>query len=236
MAEDVNKMFSRIHRRYDMMNHLLSLDFDKGWRKAAATEALMPQEEYSVLDVATGTGDLAIDVDRTARKNGKRIAVLGTDFNEDMISIAKAKARRLGLDNIRFETSSAFSMPSKDGSFEVVTSAFGLRSFEFPGEGSSGLHAFLSESYRVLKKGGKAVLLDMAAPDSGIQRSFFHAYSRLMRAMGILVDRSAYNWLTDTISRFDKKKLTAQMEQVGFRNVRIRSLRSGIAFIATGEK
>lgn len=234
MAEEINTMFSRIHAKYDIMNHLMSLDFDKGWRREAALEALMPMKSYRVLDVATGTGDLAIEVERAASENGKDVSILGSDFNKDMVAIAKEKIRRRGLGRISLEVSSAFSMPSRSDSFEVLTSGFGLRSFEFSGKG--GLEDFVSEAYRVLRRNGKAVLLDMAMPDKGAQAAFFKAYSGVMKAVGSLVDKQAYDWLVETISRFDKEKLLDEMRSAGFRNVQLKSLRSGIAFIATAEK
>ncbi len=233
--EEVNRMFSKIHKNYDLMNHLMSLNLDKQWRHEAALEALLHSRRYRVLDVATGTGDLAIEVGRIASENGKEVSIMGSDFNKEMLGLAREKILKAGAGNISLELSDALRMPSSSGSFDVVTSAFALRSFEFGGKRSR-LDLFLSESYRVLRKKGKLVLLEMALPDRKTERALFTAYTTVMRIISSFADRAAYSWLIETIRGFDKNGLSRSLRAAGFRKIRIRSLSSGVAFIATAYK
>jgi demethylmenaquinone methyltransferase/2-methoxy-6-polyprenyl-1,4-benzoquinol methylase len=234
--DNINKMFSKITPKYDLMNHVLSFNFDRSWRSKAAEETLIPKDEYSVLDVAAGTGDLSIAVDRIARKKGKKAKVYAYDFNKDMLALAKEKFGEEGLENIKIEHGNAFDIRHKTGSLDVVISGFALRSFRYSKDGRKGLQKFISESYRVLKPKGKVVLLDMAMPDNMLQRAFFSVYSVPMLIMGSFVDRYTYAWLVRTIKSFDKKMLVSMINSTGFRNTKIRSLRSGIAYLVTAEK
>ena len=236
MEDEISTMFSKIHQKYDFMNHLFSFNFDKSWRDEAAKEAIITKGRYDVLDVASGTGDLAIAINKIAKDDNKKVRVLAYDFNKDMLAVAKEKFRKKDIKNIKIELGNAFNIRHKSDSFDVLTSGFGLRSFVFSKGGKRNLEKFLSESYRVLKSNGKIVLLDMAMPDEDSQRSFFKAYSVFMLAIGSLVDRETYFWLVRTIKAFDKKDLISAMKSSGFKNTKIRSLKSGIAFIATGEK
>ncbi len=236
MADEINTMFSKIYQKYDFMNHLFSFNLDKSWRDEAAKEAIITKERYVVLDVASGTGDLAIAISKIAKESDKKVRVLAYDFNKDMLAVAKEKLGRECINDIEIELGNAFDIKHKASSFDVLTSGFGLRSFVFSKGGKRNLEKFLAESYRVLKPNGKIVLLDMAMPDEASQKAFFKAYSVFMLAVGSLVDRETYSWLVRTIKAFDKKELIGAMNSSGFRNTKIRSLRSGIAFIATGEK
>ncbi len=234
--DKINKMFSKISPEYDFMNHLLSFNFDKSWREEAAKEAIIGKKEYSVLDVAAGTGDLSIEVAKIAENKGKKARIYAYDFNKDMLAIAKDKFKKEKRGNITIEFGNAFHIKHKAGSFDIVISGFGLRSFMYSKGGKKNLQKFVSESYRVLKPGGKVILLDMAMPDKKSQRSFFKAYSVVMLVIGSFVDRETYAWLVNTIKAFDKKELVRMMESSGFKDAKIRSLRSGIAFVATAEK
>ncbi len=236
MATEINRMFSKIYQNYDFMNHLFSFNFDKLWRREAAKESLLPKMRYDILDVASGTGDLAIAVSRSAASKGKVVKVVAYDFNKDMLDLAEIKFSKMGIRNIKNELGSAFSIRHRDGSFDVITSGFALRSFVNSKDEKKGLQKFLAESYRLLKPGGRMVLLDMAAPDDLIQGAFFRAYSKVMLFVGSFVEGDTYAWLVRTIKEFDKKKLARLMASAGFKNVRIRNLPSGIAFIASAEK
>ncbi len=235
MGDEINRMFSKVSGSYDTMNHILSFGIDNEWRRDAAKAALMPQKRYRVIDLATGTGDLAIEVGRLAAKSGKDISITGSDFNREMLLAAGKKIRSRGIRNISLEKADAFNLKNKQDSFDVIVSGFGLRSFEFA-KGGGGMRKFLSGARRILRKGGRIVLLDMAMPDDENQRRFFEAYSVVMKLAGSLVDSKTYSWLVETIRNFDKKKLVREMRSSGFRNVRIRALRSGIAFLVTAEK
>ena len=236
MATEINRMFSKIYQNYDFMNHLFSFNFDKLWRREAAKESLLPKMRYDILDVASGTGDLAIAVSRSAASNGKAVKVVAYDFNKDMLDLAEIKFSKMDIRNIKNELGSAFSIPHRDGSFDVITSGFALRSFVNSKDEKKGLQKFLAESYRLLRPGGRIVLLDMAAPDDPIQGTFFRAYSKVMLFVGSFVEGDTYAWLVRTIKEFDKKKLARLMLSAGFKNVRIRNLPSGIAFIASADK
>lgn len=237
MPKEVHEMFTKISRNYDIMNHIFSFNIDKGWRTEAAREAIIPKKSYSVLDIASGTGDLAIAVEREASSRGRRIILHASDFNESMLEIAKEKFRNEGMKNVRIEVESAFDLSHKPNSIDVITSGFGLRSFFFSKAGGErNLRKFIAESYRVLRPGGKIVLLDMAMPDKKSERAFFKAYSNFMLFLGSFVDKETYGWLVNTIKNFDKKGLLSIMKEEGFKKVQIRNLKSGIAFIATGEK
>lgn len=227
MSERINNLFSKISPRYDIFNHLFSMGIDMEWRRDAAKEAMLQQDRYVLLDAATGTGDLAIAVNKAAKARGKSIEIIGIDINHDMLRLAKKKACRIG--DIRFEEGDALRLQYPDRSFEAVTTGFSLRNFD-------DLEVFVREVRRILKKGGRFIFLDMAKPDRGYQAAFFNFYSRFIRSIGALVDRGAYSWLVFSINNFDKKKVVELANKYGFNNVKIRSLRTGIAFIVTGEK
>ncbi len=236
MAEEINRMFSKIYRRYDLMNHVLSFNFDKSWRDEAAIDAIISKDKYDILDVASGTGDLAITINKVAEGQGKKVSIYAYDFNKDMLDVAREKFRKAKMGNITVEVGNAFKLRHKSGSVDVLTSGFGLRSFYFSQGGKKNLQKFISESFRVLRPGGKIVLLDMAMPEGRPQRAFFKAYSVLMLAIGSLVDKDTYAWLVRTIKAFDKKQLVRMVKATGFKKVKIRDLRSGIAYIVTAEK
>ena len=229
MSDRINAIFSSVYRRYDLMNHLFSLGIDRSWRSAAAAEAVHSGTKISVLDVATGTGDLAIAIGRLAARRKAEVSITAMDFNKDMLGVARAKAARLGMDAIKFEEGDALSMKYESGSFDVLVSAVGLRNFD-------DLAKFSSEALRVLKPGGRAVLVDMALPDSRAGRYFFAAYSKIMKAVGSSVSKDAYSWLVYSISKFDKRRLMHILEDAGFKDLSIKSLRSGMAFMACGAK
>ena len=229
MSDRINAIFSSVYRRYDLMNHLFSLGVDRSWRRAAAVEAVRPGATMSVLDVATGTGDLAIAISRLAAKRRASVSITAMDFNKDMLGAAMAKASRLGISSIKFEEGDALSMKYESNSFDVLVSAFALRNFD-------DLAKFSSEALRVLKPGGRAVLVDMSLPDSRLGRYFFAGYSKLMKAAGSYVSKDAYSWLVYSISKFDKGKFMRILGDAGFEQLSIKSLRSGMAFMACGAK
>jgi demethylmenaquinone methyltransferase / 2-methoxy-6-polyprenyl-1,4-benzoquinol methylase len=235
MESEVNGMFSRIAGSYDFMNHLFSMNIDKKWREEAANAAIIPKKRYTILDIAAGTGDLSIAISHLGKEKGKDQEIIASDFNKDMLEIAKNKINQQGITNISTLTEDALRLKHESASIDVVTSAFGLRSFASIEEGK-GLEKFIGESYRVLKKGGKIVLLDMAAPTKPSQKTFFRFYSVIMKGLGSFVDRKAYSWLIDTINKFDKQKLVKVMKKQGFRNIRSSNLTSGIAYLITASK
>ena len=229
MSERIRNLFSDISGKYDTMNHVLSFGVDTLWRRRAAYESIPDKESFKALDVATGTGDLAFAVHNMALKNGKKAEIVGMDFSKKMLDIAKAKAAKRRTAEISFELGDALNMEYEDNSFDVVTTAFSLRNFD-------DLDKFLKEVHRVLKPGGKFVFIDMAMPDSRFGRAFFKFYSKVMLAMGTLVQRNAYSWLVHSIMKFDKKRLVYLATKNEFNNVSMSNMVSGIAYIITGEK
>lgn len=226
MSDEARERFTRIHRHYDLFNHLFSLGADIGWRNEAARESMVPKGSFRVLDAATGTGDLAIAISTEATRRGKRAEIIGMDFNEDMLSHAKAKARRLGMGNVRFEAGDALRLRYKPSTFDVVASGFALRNFD-------DLDVFAEEAKRVLKKGGRIVMLDMGRPDNP---AFMNAYFKVIEAVGSLAGRKSYKWLTYSILNFDKRKAAGIFRKHGFRGVRVKSLSYDVAFLVTGKK
>ena len=227
MNKDTKERFDRIHRHYDFFNHLFSFGLDISWRAEAARESVMPSRSYKVLDVATGTGDFAIAISRAASSRGKTANITGMDMNGNMLAHARSKIASAGLADISVEKGDAMNMRYEDASFDVVTSAFALRNFD-------SVDRFAEETYRVMKKGGRFVMVDMAMPDrnAGAARAYF----KVIEAVGSVVGKKAYKWLTYSIINFDKEAAAKKFRKSGFSEVKVRSLRSGIAFMITGRK
>ena len=210
------------------MNHVMSLGFDTLWRNIAARESLIDKKSYSVLDIAAGTGDLSFAIGRLSRSEGKKATITGVDFNNDMLKIAKKKAVKLGQ-KINFETGDALKLRFPDNRFDVVASAFGLRNFD-------SLNRFAEEAHRVLKRGGKLVLLDMAAPKDGVMKYAFKIYFRLILLGGMLIKRKAYTYLVSSINGFDKMQLFKTLKKNGFAEIKLVELPSRVAFMVTARK
>ncbi len=227
MNFDTKERFDTIHRHYDFFNHLFSFGLDINWRKEAARESVMPKRSYKVLDVATGTGDFAIALSAAASSRGKTAHITGMDMNENMLLHARSKIGSLGLDNISVEKGDAMKMRYASASFDVVTSSFALRNFD-------SVDRFAAEAYRVMKKGGRFVMVDMAMPSRNAKAA--RAYFKVIEIVGSVVGRKAYRWLTYSIIKFDKQAAAEKFENHGFSDVKVRDLRSGMAFMITGRK
>ena len=223
-SSEINDIFSSIHGRYDIMNHLFSLWIDTLWRKSAAEAALSGGPR--ILDIATGTGDLAIEISMLASKAGKKVKICGVDFNKSMLAIGVRKAKGMG---ITFDIGNAHRLPYKSSSFDVAVSAFALRNLE-------PLELAMSETYRVLSPDGKFVFVDMALPDGRFSRDFFNAYLGLMEFVGSSVNGKAYSWLAHSIRSFDVNRASRFAKKIGFNGVKVRRLTTGIAYMMTGRK
>jgi demethylmenaquinone methyltransferase / 2-methoxy-6-polyprenyl-1,4-benzoquinol methylase len=228
MSEEINSMFSSIHKNYDFMNTTLSLGVDKIWRKRTAKETIIPQKNYKILDIACGTGELAIAIQKLAQENQKEIQLTGVDFNKDMLGIAKKKVQKLNL-KIKFETGDALKLKFPNGSFEVVTSGFALRDFDDLGK-------FVKETYRVLKPKGRLVLIDMSKPDKGLMKYLFKIYFNIMLLEGRLVNKQAYSFLVSSIKKFDKNKLLKLLEKQGYKDIKITEMPFNAAFLVSANK
>ncbi len=227
MSKKIQKIFTDVAKRYDRVNKTSSLGLIVNWRKRGAAESLISKNEYTILDIATGTGELALEIMRTAEKNGKKVKMTAMDLNENMLEVARGK---FGNGNqIRIERGDAMNLRYPDNTFDVVTSAFALRNVD-------SLERFSSEARRVLKKSGKFIFMEMARPDTAAERALLRAYWIAVSGIGILSDRKAYDWLVESIDTFDKRAFVVTLKNAGFRNIRSRNLLSGAAFMVTGNK
>lgn len=222
-------MFSGIAGRYDLLNHLLSANIDKRWRKLVRKElaSVLSDPNASILDVACGTGDLAIELGSNAEAK-----VYGADFCRPMLELAASKTADIGL-AISYVEGDALQLSFSDQSFDAVTIAFGLRNLSNLGDG-------LTELHRVLKPGGKAVILEFSSPVIPGFRGLFRFYfTRVLPRIGGMVSgsRGAYEYLPESVSKFPaQKELARQMAEAGFSEVRFRNLSGGIAAIHTGSR
>ena len=189
-------MFDRISPKYDALNHLLSLNIDKVWRRKTA-KAVAKSHPKAILDLATGTADLAIAV----AKRNPQAHIIGMDISEKMLEIGKEKVKRQNLENqIELRLGDAAALPFGDDSFDAVTVAFGVRNFE-------GLDKGLSEISRVLKPHGQAVILEFSMPEKFPVRQLYRLYfKQLLPFVGRIVskDPGAYSYLPDSVERFPK--------------------------------
>ena len=222
-------MFAKISARYDLLNHLLSGNMDKRWRRRVAGELRGDVEagEARVLDVACGTGDLALTLFESTDA-----LVVGTDFCRPMLELAAQKALKLEA-AIPFVEGDALSLPFRDDSFDGVTIAFGLRNLSSTDGG-------LRELLRVLKPGGKAAVLEFSKPIvPGFRAAFQLYFTTVLPWLGGMLSgsRGAYQYLPDSVSRFpDQKQLAALMRAIGFEKVEYKNLTGGIAALHLGKK
>ena len=210
--EEVREMFDNIAPKYDLLNHTLSMSIDRIWRRRVV-RIVRRCRPHRILDVATGTGDLAIEMARRIRG----VQVLGVDLSEGMLDVARRKVTARGL----------------DASVDVATVAFGVRNF-------GDLDAGLREMARTIKPGGKVVVLEFSRPRNRLFRALyeFYTYKILPRIGGMVSkDKRAYEYLPASVGEFPApKEFMAMMERAGFRECRARSQSFGIAQIYTGQK
>jgi demethylmenaquinone methyltransferase / 2-methoxy-6-polyprenyl-1,4-benzoquinol methylase len=221
-------MFDRIAPRYDLLNRVLSAGIDKSWRRKAI-QLLASQRPKSILDIATGTADLALEA--ATLKPSK---IIGVDISEQMLAEGRKKISQRNLSHlIRLESGDSEELSFNDATFDAVTVAFGVRNFE-------NLERGLREILRVLKPGGMAVILEFSQPQNFPVKQFYSLYSRyVLPVIGQIVskERAAYEYLPESVQAFPSgKKFAAILEECGFRNTKIHSLTFGIATIYTGIK
>ncbi len=228
-SENIRNMFDGIARRYDFLNHLLSLGIDRGWRRRTVS-ALKRTQPSKVLDLATGTGDLAIAI---ARKiEGCRVT--GGDLSREMLKVGRAKVWRSGLGSrIELIQCNAMELPFSTECYDAVTVAFGVRNFE-------NLERGLSEMQRVMRGGGKIFILEFSKPrNSIISAPYLFYIKRVLPIVGRMVskDRYAYNYLPESVIDFPEGETFQKiMLDVGFINCKRRTLSFGIATLYMGEK
>jgi len=228
-AQAVHEMFSGIAGKYDFLNHFLSLNIDKRWRKRVVSKLseIVERSDATILDVACGTGDLTLEL-----SEGGEAKVIGTDFCRPMLTIASEKGSNLSKQP-PFIEADGLRLSFSEGTFDAVTIAFGLRNFSNWKEG-------VKELARVLKPGGQLVILEFSTPVMpGLKQLFsFYFRSVLPRIGGVVSgSRGAYEYLPDSVSRFpDQKGLAAMMTEVGLQSVSFENLTGGIAAIHIGTK
>lgn len=225
----VEKMFDNIAPTYDALNHRLSWDIDKGWRKKAIG-LLAPYHPQSILDIATGTGDFAILASQMLHPE----KLIGADISEGMMNIGKEKVKELALDTIvSFKKEDCMALSFDDNTFDAVTTAFGIRNFQ---DLDRGLH----EMCRVLKKGGHLSATELTTPVSFPMKQLFHIYSHtILPVYGKLIskDNSAYSYLTATIEAFPQgETMVGILKKAGFSKVSFKRLTFGICTLYFAEK
>jgi demethylmenaquinone methyltransferase / 2-methoxy-6-polyprenyl-1,4-benzoquinol methylase len=224
----VRAMFDRIAGLYDRMNAVMSAGLDRTWRQRAAELAAVAGGDR-VLDVATGTGDLALEL---ARRVDPRGEVVGIDFSERMLQLAcdKARAHRAVQANVRFERANALALPFADADFAAATVAFGARNF-------SDLERGLSEMARVVRPGGRVVVLEITTPQRPPLSTFFELwFDRVVPLLGRLAgDAQAYSYLPRSVKRFPgPEALAATMWRCGMSHVRYIVTAGGIVCLHVG--
>jgi demethylmenaquinone methyltransferase/2-methoxy-6-polyprenyl-1,4-benzoquinol methylase len=225
----VARMFDSISWRYDLLNHLLSVGVDLYWRRRAMRE-LKAFKPKLILDVATGTGDLAIQ----AIKSLDPEKVIGVDISTGMMDIGRKKIERKGLGKkIELRRGDSENLPFEENKFDAVIVAFGVRNFE-------NLEKGLAEMLRVLKPGGKMVVLEFSKPDKFPFREFYGLYFRfVVPVVGRMVskDKSAYDYLPESIHAFPRGKAFIEiLDRLGYKNTACKPLTFGISSIYTGTK
>lgn len=223
--------FDTIASDYDRLNHLLSLGIDKTWRKRALKEIVEPDKPQQILDVACGTGDFSIVI---AKKANPDTLVTGVDLSEGMLKVMEGKVNAASLDSrIKMEQGNCEKMRFPDESFDRVTVAFGIRNVVHRQEA-------LKEMLRVLKPGGRLVILELSVPSNPVIRWFYKIYfTHILPLIGgcISGDKAAYRYLPASVLKFPgKQEWMATMTSCGFRCVRHKSFTLGICRMYVGEK
>jgi len=227
-SQQIQGMFDRVADRYDLLNSLMSVGLHHRWRERTG-DVLAPAPGDSILDVCCGTGDLTFELAGRVSPGGH---VIGSDFSEPMLDLARDKASRRGTDGVRFEWADALSLPYDSGRFDAVTVGFGLRNFADWDKG-------LREMARVLKPGGRVVILEFTRPTRPPFSTFYSLwFDRLAPVLGRLSDNpEAYAYLTESLKTFPgPRELAEKMDAAGFQRIRYRILAGGIVTIHSGAK
>lgn len=228
-TQQVKRMFDKIAFAYDKLNRLMSLGLDKSWRKKGIA-FLKPFAPQSVLDIATGTGDLAIAIRRELNSR----LVVGADISEGMMKIGREKAKEAGYaDSVLFEQQDCLSLTFSENSFDAVTAAFGVRNFENIEQG-------IGEMYRVLKPEGHIMILELSSPEYFPMKQLFALYSKVVIPnMGkwISKEKAAYAYLPSSIEGVPQGSLmTGILKRAGFKETHYRTLTFGVCTMYTGTK
>lgn len=226
--EQVAKMFDAIANRYDFLNHFLSLGIDISWRRRAIKEiaSVAPQ---TILDIATGTGDLAIEAAKLKPKK-----IIGVDISNNMLVHGRTKIKKKELDSlIDMQNGDAEKLIFDENTFDAITAGFGVRNFEDLDKG-------LKEMYRVLKKDGKMAIIEPAEPVSFPFKQLYNLYFKgLLPWIGKLFskDKSAYSYLPQSVEAFPSRKaFLNKLQTIGFKEVQYKPLTFGVAILYIASK
>lgn len=225
--KNIGHLFDGIASTYDLLNHLLSLNIDKWWRRKTIKQ-LNPCQQ--VLDVAIGTADLTLEMLRQQKAEH----ITGLDLSKEMMRIGLQKVQKKGLaEKVTFQQGSAQDMPYEENTFDAVTCAYGVRNFANLDEG-------LSEMHRVMKPGGQLLILEFSYPKNALVRFVYDLYfTHIMPFIGRLFskDKAAYNYLNRSVKGFIwGEAMTARMEKAGFKQASFHTLTFGITTLYTATK
>ncbi len=225
----VKRMFDSIAGAYDQLNHTLSLGFDKGWRRKGIA-FLKPFQPKIILDIATGTGDLAIAMCKTLKPDH----IIGADISEGMMDIGRQKVKKEGYSEcITFEQQDSLALTYNANTFDAVTAAFGVRNY-------ADIEKGITEMYRVLKPGGHVMILELTTPEYFPMKQLFGIYSKtVIPLIGRLVSKQkkAYQYLPASIEVVPQGKvMTGLLSRIGFKETQVRTFTFGICSLYTGKK
>ena len=225
----VERMFDSIAHSYDFLNHALSLGIDRSWRRAAI-DSLKPFAPKYLLDVATGTGDFAL----LAMQRLSLDRILGIDLSEGMLSVGREKVKKEGLaDRIEMRKADCMALDLPDDTFDAVTVAYGVRNFENLDQG-------LREMRRVLRPGGRLVIIELTSPVRSPMKQLFRLYSRvLMPLIGKIISRDAkaYSYLPATMEAFPQGEVMQEiLLKAGYTNVQFKRFTFGLSTLYTAAK
>ena len=227
--EGIRKLFDNIAPDYDRLNHILSLNIDKGWRKKAVREIADVDKSLKVLDVACGTADFTIEI---AKKIAPESEVTGVDISEGMMAIGREKIKKAGV-SADLSVADCEALPYQDNTFDRISIGFGVRNFE-------NLEIGLSEMFRVLVPGGKLVILELSIPSNAFIRWCYKLYFlKILPTIGGLVsgNRGAYEYLPASVLRFPTPdKFVEMMKAAGFSPVEHTQMTFGICRMYIGRK
>lgn len=229
----LEKMFSEVPNRYDLMNRMLTFRFDVLWRRKAARECLMGNPSR-ILDLCTGTGDLAIQIAGLANS---KVVITGLDYSDAMLSLAREKASKKGFDHILFIRGDAADLPFENESIDAIGISFAFRNLTYKNPDHK---KFLKEIYRILSDKGNFVIVETSQPSSKIMRFLFHIYLQIVVAGiggNLSGNKKAYKYLAASARNFyTPAQVRDNLLETGFSQVRYNQLVGGIAGITVGIK